>query len=69
MLFDVETLIVIISEAITLNPGDALVTGTPAGIGWARKPRLLMHQGDVCEVEIEGLGVLRNPVVDEKPVG
>jgi acylpyruvate hydrolase len=69
MLFDVETLIVIISEAITLNPGDVLVTGTPAGIGWARKPRLLMHQGDVCEVEIEGLGVLRNPVVDEKPVG
>jgi 2-keto-4-pentenoate hydratase/2-oxohepta-3-ene-1,7-dioic acid hydratase in catechol pathway len=69
MLFDVQTLIAIISEAITLNPGDLLVTGTPAGIGWARKPRLLMHQGDVCEVEIEGLGVLRNPVVDEKPVG
>jgi 2-keto-4-pentenoate hydratase/2-oxohepta-3-ene-1,7-dioic acid hydratase in catechol pathway len=69
MLFDVETLIAIISEAITLSPGDVLVTGTPAGIGWARKPRLLMHQGDVCEVEIEGLGVLRNPVLDEKHVG
>ena len=67
MLFDVETLIAIISEAITLSPGDVLVTGTPAGIGWARKPRLLMRQGDVCEVEIEGLGLLCNTVVDETP--
>ncbi len=65
MLFDVATIITTISEAITLEPGDVLVTGTPAGIGWARSPRLLMRAGDVCEVEIEGLGLLANPVRDE----
>jgi acylpyruvate hydrolase len=65
MLHDVASLISIISEAITLEPGDVIVSGTPAGIGWAREPRLIMRQGDVCEVEIEGLGVLRNVVADE----
>ncbi|WP_431824424.1 fumarylacetoacetate hydrolase family protein [Burkholderia sp. F1] len=65
MLFDVPTLISIISEAITLEAGDVIVSGTPAGIGWAREPKRLMRDGDVCEVEIEGLGVLRNPVRDE----
>lgn len=65
MLFDVATIIETISEAITLEPGDVIVSGTPAGIGWARNPRLLMKHGDVCEVEIEGLGTLVNPVRDE----
>lgn len=65
LVFDVATLVSILSEAMTLNPGDILVTGTPAGIGAARKPPLFMKAGDVCEVEIEGLGVLRNPVLDE----
>lgn len=65
MLFDVPTLISVISEAITLNPGDVIVAGTPAGIGWARTPKLLMRHGDVCEVSIEGIGTLRNPIVDE----
>lgn len=65
MLFDVATLINVISEAITLNPGDVIVAGTPAGIGWARNPRLLMRHGDVCEVSIEGIGTLRNPIADE----
>lgn len=65
MVFDVATLISIISEAITLEPGDVLVTGTPAGVGWAREPKLLMRHGDVCEVTIEGIGTLRNPIVDE----
>ncbi|MBX3567897.1 MAG: fumarylacetoacetate hydrolase family protein [Rhizobiaceae bacterium] len=65
MLFDVATIIETISEAITLEPGDVIVSGTPAGIGWARNPRLLMKDGDVCEVEIEGLGTLVNPVRDE----
>lgn len=65
MLFDVAEVIAVVSEAISLEPGDVIVTGTPAGIGWARLPRLLMRHGDICEVEIEGLGVLRNPIVDE----
>jgi 2-keto-4-pentenoate hydratase/2-oxohepta-3-ene-1,7-dioic acid hydratase in catechol pathway len=65
MLFDVATVIATVSEAITLEPGDVIVTGTPAGIGWARNPKLLMRDGDVCEVEVEGIGLLRNPIVDE----
>jgi 2-keto-4-pentenoate hydratase/2-oxohepta-3-ene-1,7-dioic acid hydratase in catechol pathway len=63
MLFDVETIISTISEAITLEAGDVIVSGTPAGIGWSRTPRLLMQDGDVCEVEIEGIGTLTNPIV------
>jgi 2-keto-4-pentenoate hydratase/2-oxohepta-3-ene-1,7-dioic acid hydratase in catechol pathway len=65
MIFDVASLIVILSEAITLNPGDIIVSGTPSGVGTARKPPLFMKHGDVVEVEIEGIGVLRNPVEDE----
>lgn len=62
MVFDIESLIVIISEAITLEPGDLIVAGTPAGIGHAREPRLYMQPGDLCEVEIEGIGLLSNRV-------
>ena len=62
MVFDVESLIAIISEGITLEPGDLIVAGTPAGIGHAREPRLYMHPGDVCEVEIEGIGLLSNRI-------
>lgn len=65
MIFDVATLISIISEAITLEAGDVIVSGTPAGIGWARDPKLLMRDGDVCEVTVENIGTLRNPIVDE----
>jgi len=65
MIFDVATLISIISEAITLEAGDVIVSGTPAGIGWARDPKLLMRGGDVCEVTVEKLGTLRNPIKDE----
>lgn len=65
MIHDVATLIATISEAITLQPGDIIVSGTPAGIGWARTPRLLMKDGDVCEVEIEGIGLLSNPIRDQ----
>jgi acylpyruvate hydrolase len=65
MVFSVARLISILSEAITLSPGDILVTGTPAGVGMARKPPLFMKHGDVCEVEIEGIGTLRNRVEDE----
>ena len=65
MVFDVATLISVISEAITLEPGDVIVTGTPSGIGWARTPRLLMKAGDVCEVSVEKIGTLRNVIADE----
>ena len=67
MVFDVETLVSVISEAITLEPGDLIVTGTPSGVGQARKPPLWMRPGDVCEVEVARIGVLRNPIADEAP--
>jgi 2-keto-4-pentenoate hydratase/2-oxohepta-3-ene-1,7-dioic acid hydratase in catechol pathway len=62
MIFGVPELVEWISENITLEPGDVIATGTPPGVGFARKPSLYMKAGDVAEVEIEGLGVLRNPV-------
>lgn len=65
MVFSVAKLISILSEAITLSPGDILVSGTPAGVGMARTPPLFMKHGDLCEVEIEGIGILRNTVEDE----
>jgi len=67
MVFDVASLISIISEGITLEPGDVIVSGTPSGIGWARSPRLLMKAGDVCEVTVEKIGTLRN-VIEDEPV-
>ena len=51
---------------MTLKPGDILVTGTPAGVGFARKPPLFMKPGDVCEIEVEGIGLLRNLIIDER---
>ena len=67
MVFDVAQLIAVLSEAVTLEPGDVIVTGTPAGIGWARRPMLFMKPGDICTVEIEGLGLLSNPIAAETP--
>lgn len=67
MIFSVESIIEAASEAITLEPGDLLVTGTPAGIGWGRTPKLTMKDHDLCEVEIEGIGTLSNPIRDERP--
>jgi acylpyruvate hydrolase len=66
MLFDVATLVSLASEVFTLRPGDLIVTGTPAGVGFGMKPPVYMNAGDVCEVQIEGLGTLRNTVVDER---
>jgi 2-keto-4-pentenoate hydratase/2-oxohepta-3-ene-1,7-dioic acid hydratase in catechol pathway len=63
LIFSVPKLIAYISQVCTLEPGDLIFTGTPAGVGDARKPPVYMKPGDVAEVEIEGLGVLRNPVV------
>jgi acylpyruvate hydrolase len=65
MIFDVSALVSIISEAITLEPGDIIVTGTPSGVGVARNPKLFMKPDDVCEVEIEGIGTLTNHIVAE----
>jgi acylpyruvate hydrolase len=65
LIFDVKTLISLMSEAFTLEAGDIIVSGTPSGVGFARKPPLWMKAGDVCEVEIEGVGTLVNPVADE----
>jgi len=65
LIFDVATLIALLSEACTLQPGDLLVTGTPSGVGFTRKPPLFMKAGDLCEVEVEGLGTLINPVIDD----
>ena len=66
LVFDVVDLVTIISEAITLEPGDVIVTGTPSGVGHARDPKLYMRPGDVCEVEIERIGTLRNVVQAER---
>ena len=63
MIFPVARTIALISEVMTLEPGDLIITGTPAGVGYARKPPVFLRPGDVCEVEIEGIGILRNPVV------
>ncbi len=60
----VETL-VLITECMTLEPGDVVITGTPAGVGYARKPPVFMKPGDTIEIDIEGVGVLSNPIADE----
>ncbi|MBU0927398.1 MAG: fumarylacetoacetate hydrolase family protein [Spirochaetes bacterium] len=62
MVFGVAALVATLAEVMTLEPGDVIVTGTPSGVGMSRKPPLYMRPGDVCEVEIEGIGILRNPV-------
>jgi 2-keto-4-pentenoate hydratase/2-oxohepta-3-ene-1,7-dioic acid hydratase in catechol pathway len=64
MVFPVARLVSILSSFLTLKPGDVIVTGTPSGVGMARQPQLFMKHGDVCEVEIEKIGVLSNPVRD-----
>jgi len=63
MIFSVPRLIKYASTIFTLVPGDVIATGTPAGVGWSKKPPQYMQAGDTVEVEIEGIGLLRNPVV------
>lgn len=65
MLFDVATIISTLSEAVTLEAGDVIVSGTPAGVGFGMDPKVYLKAGDVVEVSIEGIGSLVNPVVDE----
>jgi 2-keto-4-pentenoate hydratase/2-oxohepta-3-ene-1,7-dioic acid hydratase in catechol pathway len=62
MVFGVAELIASISRTITLEPGDLIATGTPPGVGFARTPPVWLHDGDVVEIEIEGIGTLSNPV-------
>jgi 2-keto-4-pentenoate hydratase/2-oxohepta-3-ene-1,7-dioic acid hydratase in catechol pathway len=63
MIFGVVDLLVYITQVFTLEPGDLIFTGTPPGVGFARKPPVFLKGGDVVEIEIEKLGVLRNPVI------
>jgi 2-keto-4-pentenoate hydratase/2-oxohepta-3-ene-1,7-dioic acid hydratase in catechol pathway len=65
LIFPIDELIAHLSSVCTLKPGDVVFTGTPPGVGMARKPRVFLKHGDMVEVEIEGIGVLRNPVEDE----
>jgi acylpyruvate hydrolase len=64
LLFKVPDLISHISKVMTLEIGDVISTGTPGGVGFVRNPQVFMKPGDVVEIELEGIGVLRNPVVD-----
>jgi 2-keto-4-pentenoate hydratase/2-oxohepta-3-ene-1,7-dioic acid hydratase in catechol pathway len=66
MIFSVPFLISYLSRGMTLLPGTLLLTGTPAGVGFARKPPVYLKPGDVFEVEVEGIGVLRNPIRAEE---
>ncbi len=63
MIFNVPATFAYLSLVFTLEPGDLIFTGTPPGVGFARKPPVFLKAGDVVEIEIERLGVLRNPVV------
>ena len=65
LIFSVPALIELISVAMSLERGDVIITGTPGGVGAAHKPPVFMQPGDIFEVEIEGLGVLTNPVQDD----
>lgn len=64
MVFSPGRIVSIVSQIMTLKPGDVIITGTPAGVGMARSPKLWMKDGDSVEIEIDGLGILRNPVAD-----
>ena len=66
LIFGVDELIAYLSQVFTLEPGDLIFTGTPPGVGMARKPPVWLKPGDVVEVEIDRLGTLRNPVVAEE---
>ena len=65
MVFDVAETIALLSECMTLEAGDVIVTGTPSGVGYARTPPVWMKAGDICEIEVENIGLLRNPIADE----
>ena len=61
-MFDVATLITTLSEAMTLEPGDVIATGSPSGVGYARKPPVFLREGDTIEVEIERIGKVASTI-------
>ena len=63
LIFPVDEIVSYLSKIFTLEPGDLIFTGTPPGVGMARKPPVWLQPGDIVEVEIDGLGTLRNPVI------
>jgi 2-keto-4-pentenoate hydratase/2-oxohepta-3-ene-1,7-dioic acid hydratase in catechol pathway len=65
LIFPVPFLVAFCSNVFTLSPGDLILTGTPPGVGWAREPKVSLKPGDTVEVEVEGIGVLANPVVSD----
>jgi 2-keto-4-pentenoate hydratase/2-oxohepta-3-ene-1,7-dioic acid hydratase in catechol pathway len=65
MHWDVAHAIEMMSEIMTLHPGDLLAMGTPSGVGAGRTPQLWMKPGDTVEITLEGIGVLSNPIEDE----
>ncbi len=65
LIFGIPQLIAYLSSVFTLEPGDVIATGTPAGVGFARKPPRYLKPGDECRVRVEGIGELVNPVVAE----
>lgn len=66
LIFDIATLVHLLSEVMTLEPGDLIVSGTPSGAGFARKPPLWLQAGDACSVAIEEIGELENPIAEER---
>jgi 2-keto-4-pentenoate hydratase/2-oxohepta-3-ene-1,7-dioic acid hydratase in catechol pathway len=66
MIFDVPTLVSFLSGSTTLLPGTVILTGTPHGVGFARKPPVFLKRGDSITVEIDRIGLLTNPVVEEQ---
>jgi 2-keto-4-pentenoate hydratase/2-oxohepta-3-ene-1,7-dioic acid hydratase in catechol pathway len=67
LIFGVDHIVSFLSQTVTLEPGDVIATGTPPGVGFARKPPVFLKAGDVVEIEVDGLGVLSNPVTEDSP--
>ncbi len=68
LVFDIPTLIEFVSRSITLEPGDIITTGTPSGVGVFREPPVFLEPGDRIRVEIEGIGMVENPIVDASEI-